>query len=166
MAIGDEPLSSLSNLLARHWLCDFRNNHRVRRRHLPPLHAQCSQTRLASAPKCVPNKQKFAYEFSPTASHRVDRVLSLAATDWGNDGPNLDRGLGAGGRDRGPRSHEARAARLIFQCAKIMNSSRNEIVTGTPKRKSLNENSWPALSQTKNCNKQIIGTRLLSHWRR
>src|SRR5215469_3205472 len=146
MAIGDEPLSSLSNLLVLHWLCDFRNNHRVRRRHLPPLHAPCSQTRLASAPyqqKCVPNKQKFAYEFSPTASHRVDRVLSLAATiDWGNDGPDLDRGLGAGGRDRG-RAHTRRERPQLcdFQCAKIMNSSGNKIVTGTPKPKSLLFNS-------------------------
>src|SRR6516164_3071454 len=41
MAIGDEPLSLLSNLLALHWLCDFRNNHRVRRRRLPSPHAQC-----------------------------------------------------------------------------------------------------------------------------
>jgi hypothetical protein len=34
MAVGDEPLSLLSNLLARHWLCDFRNNRHVRRKRL------------------------------------------------------------------------------------------------------------------------------------
>src|SRR5215831_9967563 len=73
MVIGDEPLSLLSNLLAPHSLCDFRNNRRVRRRRLPSLHAQCSQTRLASAQsqqKCI---QKFAYDFSPAATATSNR---------------------------------------------------------------------------------------------
>jgi len=58
------------------------------------------------------------------------------------DGPDLDGILGAGGRDRG-RAHtrRERARSYDFQCAKIMNSSGNEIVTGTPKRKSLLSNS-------------------------
>jgi hypothetical protein len=58
------------------------------------------------------------------------------------DGPDLDGILGAGGRDRG-RAHtkRERAQSYDFQCAKIMNSSGNEIVTGTPKRKSLLSNS-------------------------
>jgi hypothetical protein len=71
MAVGDEPLSLLSNLLALHWLCDFRNNRHVRRKRLPSLHAQCSQTRTTSAlyqEKCAPNEEKFAYEFSPAAT--------------------------------------------------------------------------------------------------
>src|SRR5215469_2858528 len=71
MAIGDEPLSLLSNLLARHWLCDFRNNRRVRRRRLPSPPAQCSQTKTKSAQcqqKCAPHKRKFAYEYSPAAT--------------------------------------------------------------------------------------------------
>jgi hypothetical protein len=46
----------------------------------------------------------------------------IARINWGNDGPDLD-----GFYD--------------FQCAKIMNSWGNEIVTGNPKRKSLLFNS-------------------------
>src|SRR5215472_36514 len=71
MENGDEPLSLLSNLLAVHWPCDFRNNRRVRRRRLPSLHAQCSQSRTASARyqwKCAATKQKTSYEFSPAAT--------------------------------------------------------------------------------------------------
>src|SRR5262249_46427889 len=64
MAVGDEPLSLPSNLLAPHWLCDFRNNRRVHRRRLPSLHARCSQTRIAAAPY----QEKFAYEFSAAAT--------------------------------------------------------------------------------------------------
>jgi hypothetical protein len=67
MANDDEPLSLLSNLLALHWPCGFRNNHRVRRKRLPFLRAQCSQTKTGSTPyqqKPAANKQKLSYEFS------------------------------------------------------------------------------------------------------
>ena len=60
---------------------------------------------------------------------RVDRVLSLAAT--------------VNGEMTTPTAHTTRERRRFFdfQCAKIMNSSRNEIATGTSKRKSLLFNS-------------------------
>src|SRR6516225_1661261 len=82
MAVGDEPLSLRSNLLALRWLYDFRNNRRVHRRRLPSLHAQFPKTRITSAPyqqKSTPDKQKFSYEFSSAAtatSNLTDKRLN------------------------------------------------------------------------------------------
>ena len=65
-------------------------------------------------------------------------MLSLAATiNWGNDGPDLDRAWGNDMLAALPPS----GGFYDFQCAKIMNSSGNEIVTGTPRCKSLLFNS-------------------------
>src|SRR6516225_1868827 len=113
MAIGDELLSLPSNLLALHWLCDFRNNRRVRHRHLPYMSSPLRLVTVLMA--CLASRPQLI----------------------GNDSPDID-GLADWRTRSGPRSHEARGPRYYdFQCARIMNSSGNKIVTGTPKCKSL-----------------------------
>ena len=67
-------------------------------------------------------------------------MLSLAATiNWGNDGPDLDRAWGNDMLAALPRGESG--GFYDFQCAKIMNSSGNEIETGTPRCKLLLFNS-------------------------
>jgi hypothetical protein len=58
MAIGDELLSLLHNLLALHWLYDFRKNRLVHRRRLPPACAMLTDPISISA---IPTKIRFKH---------------------------------------------------------------------------------------------------------